>query len=54
MKKIQFILRAETESIKDIANILSEAKESVEKGMRASQSFGKDLYYQYNIDEIEQ
>jgi len=52
MKKFQFILRAETESIKDIITILSEAKDSVEQGMRASQSSDKDLYYQYNIDEI--
>lgn len=52
MKKFQFILRAETKSIKDIVTILSEAKDSVEKGMRAIQSSDEDLCFRYNIDEI--
>ena len=54
MKNFQFMVMAETDSIKSILTILTEIKNSVEEGKRNGTCVGEDIFYRYSINEIKE
>jgi hypothetical protein len=52
MSKFQFTVHAEGNSTKDILEILSDIKDSIERGGKAGESASEDIFFRYSIDEI--